>query len=461
MTETTIDEIPQKTRDVYHKALGLFERGNMDYAISLFSSCVQSDPSFLNARKYLWVARIQRFRKNRSAIGHVLALVKTAPRYLTGLLWLSAGKSAKALHCADGILDELPLDRKTATLFAHSAENLGWLDVAIQALEVAREQYPDHLPTLKHLGNLYLKTEQTKEARQLFERLGELHPKDPDVLKALKNATALESMNRDGWEEASEKGGTFRDMVKDTDEAVRLERQAKAVKSEKDTDALIQDARAKIEAEPGNINYYRTLARLYLSLKDFEQAIGLLEQAMEISPGDPELDQALSAATVQKFDHEIAQLREAGDEDGAARQAQEKAAYEFENLQARVQRYPNDLSLRFEWGKALFESNRIEEAMQEFQRAQRSPKHRQDSLYYLGLCFRHKKQYDLAIDGLTRAAAEIESMTPMKKAIVYELGEVHELAGQPDEAARLFKQIYQVDIGYRDIRAKVEGSYTQ
>ena len=45
-------------------------------------------------------------------------------------------------------------------------------------------------------------------------------------------------------------GGTFRDVMRDTDEATRLEREAKAVKSEDDADTLIADMLRKVQAEP-------------------------------------------------------------------------------------------------------------------------------------------------------------------------------------------------------------------
>jgi hypothetical protein len=40
-------------------------------------------------------------------------------------------------------------------------------------------------------------------------------------------------------------------MIRDEDEAVRLEKESKAVKTADDTEALIADARAKIEEKDG------------------------------------------------------------------------------------------------------------------------------------------------------------------------------------------------------------------
>ena len=50
-------------------------------------------------------------------------------------------------------------------------------------------------------------------------------------------------------------------------------------------------------------------------------------------------------------------------------------------------------------------------------------------------------------------------MDDMKKAVIYELGLLHELRGHQVEAMECFKQIYQIDISYRDVAAKVEQGY--
>ena len=50
-------------------------------------------------------------------------------------------------------------------------------------------------------------------------------------------------------------------------------------------------------------------------------------------------------------------------------------------------------------------------------------------------------------------------MDDTKKAVIYELGLLHEIRGHTTEAMDCFKQIYQIDISYRDVSAKVEKGY--
>ena len=50
-------------------------------------------------------------------------------------------------------------------------------------------------------------------------------------------------------------------------------------------------------------------------------------------------------------------------------------------------------------------------------------------------------------------------MDNTKKEILYELGVIYTKAVKKEEALGCFKQIYEIDYGYRDVAARVEGSY--
>ena len=383
----------------------------------------------------------------------------TFPAYLVALAVAQFGGASKAVIAAEKLLKSAPLDLRFIRLFVTAASSADLPEAAVQTLQLARDHYPDDTGVLESLGRLYLSVGKTRAARECFEKLCSLAPNDSAALKALKDAMALDSMSTDGWNEAAETGGSFREMVKDTKEAELLEQQAKAVKSTSDADALIRDALAKIEAEPGNVNYYRSLARLYRQKKMFEDALSVLRKAVEFSGGDPELDAAISGTRVQQYDDEIAQLNAVGDAAGAQAKEAERLEFVFGDLQDRVKRYPNDLKLRYELGLMFLERQGLNEAIQQFQLAQRSPTHRVSALYHLALCFKLKQQFDMAQEQLEAALRQAPTMDDMKKDILYELGEVAEAVGDGQKAAGYYKQIYQVDIGYRDIAAKIEGLY--
>ena len=109
---------------------------------------------------------------------------------------------------------------------------------------------------LERLARLYMANGQSNKARECFEELVRQKPNDPETIKALKDSTALDTMNKGGWDGAD----SYRDVMKDTEEAAVLEKQAKAVKSDSDVDSLIAETLQRIEQEPENVNYRRALA---------------------------------------------------------------------------------------------------------------------------------------------------------------------------------------------------------
>jgi hypothetical protein len=66
---------------------------------------------------------------------------------------------------------------------------------------------------------------------------------------------------------------------------------------------------------------------------------------------------------------------------------------------------------------------------------------------------------DLAAKTLSDAVAELVVMDAVKKDVIYNLGLVYEKMTDKEKAVDCMKQIYEVDYGYRDVAARVEGSY--
>jgi tetratricopeptide (TPR) repeat protein len=223
---------------------------------------------------------------------------------------------------------------------------------------------------------------------------------------------------------------------------------------------MIQKQRQKLEAEPDNLNLYRPLADSLAKNGDLAEALEVLEQADEkANHADPMIQRAISDITVQIYDHNIEVLTEEGDEAGVQEQREEKEAFLLEDAQDKVKRYPNDLGFKFDYGRLLYNRGDLDEAIGQFQQAQRNPQRRIDALYLMGSCFKAKGQFDIAADQLQRAAEELPSLDGQKIAILYELGEVLEAQGAWDDALKYFKQIYAVDIGYKEVAAKIEAGY--
>jgi tetratricopeptide (TPR) repeat protein len=137
----------------------------------------------------------------------------------------------------------------------------------------------------------------------------------------------------------------------------------------------------------------------------------------------------------------------------------QKQVFQLEECRKRAEKYPTDLQIRFELGQLYFNVGKISEAIQEFQKAQNNPQRRLASIMYLGRCFAKRGMNDLAARKIQDAVKEKLTFDDEKKEMLYELGCVYEKMNKPDDAIEQFKQIYESDIGYRDVAAKVDAYY--
>ena len=461
MAEVTLEQVPQKAKELFNRGFTALERGNLDYAIAMFTACVQLEPLFHQARRYLRAAEVKHFKgRGGNALTHMIATLTGLPTILTAQALLNAGKPMQAIAAMEKLLRKDPLNLSYIKVLVKAADAIGEPEIAVQTLAMVLESSPHDTFVLNALGHLYLTTDRPKQALECFETLCELKPNDSAARKSLKDASAITSMTKDGWAEAAASGKGYRSLIRDEKEAQVLEKENKAVKGQSDTEMLIAENKARIQREPGNINYRRALAQLYAGNQMFEEATRTLQDALAASGGrDPQLDQAIATIRLQAYEHEIKQLRDGGMTAAAQVKEQERDQFVFNDVQDRVSRYPNDLQAKYEFGMLLYQQGKINEAIQQFQAAQRNAQRRVSCLYYIGLCFKTKQQYDMAIDQFQRAVAEIPVMDDQKKSVVYELAQVLESSGRMAEAVENYKQIYQIDIGYRDVAAKVERGY--
>ena len=461
MAEVSEANISRRTRELFDKGLVAMERNNLPYAMDMFMAVLETEPRFLKCRKFLRAAAI-RFR-NETKGGKVSRLLSTLyglPMLVSGFMALRSGDALRALAISEKLLRTDPINMQFVRLLCKAAQRADMPEVAIHTLNVVREFYQEDMNLLRDLGDLYMEVNLPDEARKCYEAIVAVRPNDALALQALKNAMARDTMLKGGWDESA-KEGSYPKEIKDVKEAEEIEADNKAVRDESNTEMLIKDTEAKLKHEPENINYRRVLSKLYVQINRFEDAVRVLEEGRRASGGaDPQLDQAMTDIKLKQYDADITQCRENGDASGASAKEKEKREYHFKSVQTHVGRYPNDLILRFEFGKLLYEDGQFNEAIGQFQLAQRNPKFHTQSLYYLGMCFMQKGQFDLAKEQLEKAAEQLSVMNDFKKEIFYQLGTLLEKTGDFDQAAdRYFKEIYQTDISFRDVAAKIEKSY--
>ena len=442
-------DLAQKAQNFTNRGRQALETGRYDLAVDMLMEAVAAAPDVLETRRLLRTAQIANFRKNGKAgfgakLGYMLARQK-----ILGLA--KKGKGVEAMAEAEKLLCQNPLDADNIEAAVKAAEAAGKADHAAISIEAAYECSNKDPSLLERVATYYTMAKRWDKARDAYQKLSELKPGDQRVMQLLKNAEAQATMNA-GWEQTAGKKGGFQNLIANKEQAKRLDQANKAVVTGSDADALIAEKLAQIEKEPKNMNYRRALARLYVQNKRFAEAIDCLSKAIEAAGSmDPELDRMLSQTRVQYYDQQIEALKAEGKTEEAEQLEGEKNQFVFDDLAARVERYPNDLHLRYELGVQYFTYGYYDEALEHLQLAQKSPKDRLWALYYLAMCFLMKGQSDMAVMQLETARDQIPTMDDLKKKVVYRLGLCAEEAGDLEKAYQYYKDVYSTDVGFEDL----------
>ncbi|MBQ6327627.1 MAG: tetratricopeptide repeat protein [Kiritimatiellae bacterium] len=446
-------DLAQKAQNFTNRGRQALETGRYELAMDMLMEAVAAAPDILETRKLLRAAQIANFRKNGKAgfgakLGYMMARQKVA-----GLV--KKGRAAEAMAEAEKLLCQNPLDADNIEAAVKAAEAAGKPDHAAISIEAAYECSNKDPSLLERVANYYMIAKRWDKARDAYQKLSAMKPGDQRVMQLLKNAEAQATMNA-GWTETAGKKGGFQNLIANKEQAAKLDAANKAVVSGDDAELLIQEKLKQIEAEPKNMNARRALARIYIQGKRYYEAIDVLQQAIEASGTmDPELDRMLSQTKIQYYDQQIEALRAEGREEEAVNLEGEKNQFVFDDLAQRVERYPNDLHLRFELGKQYFTYGYYDDALTHLQLAQKSPKDRLWALYYLAMCFLNQGQTDMAVMQLEAARDSLPTMDELKKNVVYQLGLCAEAAGDLEKAYQYYKDIYSSDVGFGDLSERM------
>ena len=446
-------DLAQKAQNFTNRGRQALETGKYELAMDMLMEAISAAPDVLETRKLLRTAQIANFRKNgKTGFGAKLGYMM-ARQKIMGLV--KKGKGVEAMAEAEKLLKQNPLDPDNIECAVKAAESAGKADHAAISIEAAYECSNKDPALLERVATYYTMANRWDKARDAYQKLAELKPGDQRVLQLLKNTEARATMNA-GWEQTAGKKGGFQNLIANKEQAAKLDAANKAVVSGDDAELLIAEKKKQIEAEPKNMNARRALARIYVQGKRYYEAIEVLQNAIEMSGTmDPELDRMLSQTKVQYYDQQIEALRGEGREDEALQMEGEKNQFVFDDLAQRVERYPNDLHLRFELGKQYFMYEYYDEALTHLQLAQKSPKDRLWALYYLAMCFLNQGQTDMAVMQLETARDALPTMDDLKKKVVYQLGLCAEGAGDLEKAYQYYKDVYSSDVGFEDLSERM------
>lgn len=440
------------------KARDCVKKKNYEYAIVNFITHLTTNPGDLTARKELRDA--ERAQKRAAGGGGFMAGMKTkALEMKAKTIMLSTKDPEKTMLACEELLKQDPDVIAALLKLGEAASHAKLNDVAVQAFEDALAIDKENKEALRLMGRVYHGTDQLEKALKCFQRLNKLDPKDKEADEMCKNIPA--SMTTKKVKEGVDKGG-YQNLI-DKGQAQALEKQNKRVRTPEEALERISELEPTVAKNPKDTKTMRLIAELYVKAEQPDQAIVWAEKALAVDANDFLASELKGDILLSRHEAAVKQLEEAArkspDERVKAKLAKAKAerlAFEVEEYRKRVDAHPTEFGLRFILGKTYYDADKIDEAIQELQKAKNDARKKAEAGYYLGQCFVKKKIYKLALNELQAAREGLFEMDDTKKGITYLIARIFEQAGKKDEAIKEYSQIAEVDFGYKDVTKRLE-----
>ena len=459
MPEITEKELPLNLKPLWLKALSAVQTSNLSYGISLLQAVLKDSPGFLEGRKMLRKCELQIAGGVKKKSG----LFGTGGMSVMKLAGPAKKDPLGTLPLIEKELEKDPLSDQANDLLFDTCLKLEMFETAAFALETVRKGSPENAKLLHKLAEFYITREQPLLASEVYNDIIKHHPTDGPAIKGSKDASARASMQKQKWDENAD----MRSLMKNTAEFEELEKASRTgltrVQLEERRDKVIE----KYNLDSNHLATVKDLAGLYEQLEDWHNAYSFFSWAHSLSNGDVALATKAGTMKDKALETDLKNLEAgvAADPDNVelkaaldARRA-DRIAEQVQEAQKRVEQNPTDPQLRFELGTALYHSGDHSAAIPHLQQATRNPHIRTKVLLLLARTFRAKGMFDLAIKQLSDALADLVAMDNTKKEVLYEKGLIHTQVNNREAALDCFKQIYEVDYGYRDVAQRVESSY--
>lgn len=462
MPEINESELAPNVKALWLKALSAVQTNNHGYSVKLLQSVLKDAPTFLEGRKVLRKCEtiVCGGPKKKSTIFGM----KTGGGLSTMKLASQVKKDpVSALPLIEEGLEKDPFNVEANDLLFEAFVAMGLPESAAFALETIRKGHPEEAKMLHKLAEFYQAQEDPGSAAEVYRDIIKHHPADSTAIKGEKDCTARASMKKGNWSEQAD----MKSLMRNQGEAADLESDSKSGLTRDQLEDRRDRLIAKYNEDANQLGVVKDLAGIFEQLEDWANAHTFYSWGFSLSAGDVALE--TKAGKMKQMADEVAhkelEARAAENPDDPEVQAMlaerkaERIQTAIDEAKRRVEANPTDPVVRYELGQALYDAGDFSGAIPHLQQAKRNPHIQSKVLLLLGRTFKAKGMLDMAAKQLSDALADLLTMDATKKEILYEKGLIHADMEDPSSALDAFKQIYEVDYGYRDVAERVESSY--
>jgi tetratricopeptide (TPR) repeat protein len=435
--------------DCFKRGTEAMIKQNWEYSCEMFRNSVNLVPDNLLFRQSLRGAQENKYNKNgtgASMAGMRLMGTKTSlKKSMMQKDWKSVLQTAE-----DGLAIN-PWDSGMNADLGYALKELGFPDIAIFSYERAVKGDPNNKDYLRILGLLYEDKEKYDEAIGCFTKVMQIDKLDGEARSKVMALTSKKAIKTGGYENAPDSRSTGANRGKDIADGPGMSVEA--------------DLERAVRKEPGNKDHYLKLADYQIRDGKLEKASQTLRKAMEVSGGDVKIREQLEDVDLDLMRKEFALVKEeaAGDPkdaDAKRRFVEMKADLlqkEIEIFASRIERYPQNMALKFELGVRFMQDKRPKEAIPLFQKSRGDARRKVESLVNLGKCFIADKQFGLARRQFETALPDSnpDDNLDVFLDLNYYAGRVCEELKDIAAAISYYQKVLEYDYEYKDNQARL------
>ena len=280
------------------------------------------------------------------------------------------------------------------------------------------------------------------------------NPKDRTAETSVRNLSTKLTILKGKYQQ----GDSFRDSIADREKQAELHDKDRSVQSADRMAELIAKAEAAQQRDPDDERALRELIELLCRPEEDEdekRAIGILLDQYKRT-NDYHHKRMADDIRMKQLTRRARLAAKAGDQQAHTELQIASLRFDLAVYKDRVQRYPTDNRMKFEYAVRLFRAGRFDDAIPLFQTARANPKNRTACAMYLGRCFFRKDYYSQAVKTLQDELASYEfADDELAKSMLYWLGRAEEASGDAEAARETYGKILQMDYNFKDVRAKL------
>ncbi len=224
MAEKNLSDVPRDLRDLYQKGSMALQRQNFDYAIAIFNQVLQREPGFFECRQALRAAQFKKAGGSTNFLRKVLGGASSSP--LVAKAQMSLRKNPlEAIQIAEQILNSDPQSSPALKILAEAALAADLPRTSCFSYEILLKNSPKDMDLNMDYGKALAQAGQVAKAETVYADLMRLYPNKGEIAQALKDLSARKTMQEGGYDTLADGGGSYRDILKNKDQAVALEQE--------------------------------------------------------------------------------------------------------------------------------------------------------------------------------------------------------------------------------------------